>query len=61
MAFVRWRGNSADLLTTVYQEGRSRPVRLAELGGAYTLTYVLVRSCSPLGHPGRYGRIQWPT
>ena len=37
MAFVRWRGNSADLLTTVYQEGRSRQVRLAGLGGAYTV------------------------
>lgn len=37
MAFVRWRGNSADLLTTVYEEGRSRQVRLAGLGGAYTV------------------------
>ena len=35
MAFVRWRGNSAELLTTVYDQGRSRQVRLACLGGAY--------------------------
>lgn len=32
MAFVRWRGNSAELLTTVYEQGRSRQVRLAGLG-----------------------------
>ena len=37
MAFVRWRGNSADLLTTVYEGGRSRQVRLAGLGGRYTV------------------------
>ena len=37
MAFVRWRGNCADLLATVYEEGRSRQVRLAGLGGAYTV------------------------
>jgi hypothetical protein len=35
VAFVRWRGNSAELLTTVYDQGRSRQVRLAGLGGAY--------------------------
>jgi hypothetical protein len=35
MAFVRWRGNSAELLTTVYDQGRSRQLRLALLGGAY--------------------------
>ena len=32
MAFVRWRGNS---VTTLYDQGRSRQVRLACLGGAY--------------------------
>jgi len=37
MAFVRWRGNSAELLTTVYGQGRSQQVRLATLGGAYTV------------------------
>ena len=34
MAFVRWRGNSAELLMTVYDKGRSRQVRLACLGSA---------------------------
>ena len=37
LAFVRWCGNSADLLTTVYEGGRSRQVRLAGLGGRYTV------------------------
>lgn len=37
MAFVRWRGNSAELLTTVYEKGRSRQVRLACLGHAVRL------------------------
>ncbi len=37
VAFVRWRGNSADLLTTVYEGGRSRQLRLAGLGGRYTV------------------------
>lgn len=36
MAFIRWRGTSAELLTTVYKEGRSRQVRLACLSGAHT-------------------------
>ncbi len=35
MAFIRWRGNSAELLTTVYDRGHSRQVRLATLGGAF--------------------------
>ena len=35
MAFVRWRGNSAQLLTTIYEPGRSRQVRLAVLRGHY--------------------------
>jgi hypothetical protein len=37
LAFIRWRGNSAALLTTVYDQGRSRQVRLANLGGAYVV------------------------
>ncbi len=37
MAFVRWRGNTAELLTTVYDQGHSRQLRLASLGGAYTV------------------------
>ncbi len=35
MAFVRWRGNSAALVTTVYDKGRSRQVLLAALGCGY--------------------------
>jgi len=35
MAFVRWRGNSATLLATVYEQGRSRQILLAALGGGY--------------------------
>lgn len=38
MAFVRWRGNSAELLTTAYEHGRSRQIRLACLGGAYAVS-----------------------
>ena len=35
MAFVRWRGNSAALLITVYEKGRSRQVLLAALDCGY--------------------------
>jgi hypothetical protein len=35
MAFVRWRGNSATLLATVYEHGRSRQILLAALGSGY--------------------------
>ena len=31
MAFVRWRGNCAELLTTVYENGKSRQIVLANL------------------------------
>lgn len=37
MAFVRWRGNSAELLTSGYEQGRSQQLRLATVGGAYTV------------------------
>jgi len=37
MAFVRWRGNSAALLATVYEQGRSRQVLLAALGCGYAV------------------------
>jgi len=37
MAFVRWRGNCAQLLTTVYDQGRSRQVCLANLHSGYTV------------------------
>lgn len=35
MAFVRWRGNCAQLLTTIYEQGRSRQIRLAVLRHHY--------------------------
>ena len=38
MAFVRWRGNSAQLLATVYDQGSSRQVLLANLHGAFATT-----------------------
>ena len=38
MAFVRWRGNCAQLLATVTVEGRPRHQLLANLQGAYRTT-----------------------
>lgn len=38
MAFVRWRGNSATLLTTVYDSGKSKQVQLAALGCGYSVS-----------------------
>ncbi len=38
LAFVRWRGNSAQLLATGYDQGRSRQILLANLHGAYATT-----------------------
>lgn len=35
MAFVRWRGNSAQLLATVYENGRSKQITLASLPELY--------------------------
>lgn len=35
MAFVRWRGTCAELLATVYENGRSRQILLANLPGPY--------------------------
>lgn len=35
MAFIRWRGYSAQLLASVYENGRIRQVLLANLSGAY--------------------------
>ena len=44
MAFVRWRGRCAQLLATVYRDGRSKQVTLACLPGFYvpesTMRYV---------------------
>lgn len=44
MAFVRWRGNSATLLASVYEGGRSRQVRLANLGAGYGVSDSVRRS-----------------
>jgi len=38
MAFVRWRGNCAQLLMTEYAEGKSRQVLLANLNSSYFVT-----------------------
>jgi len=35
MAFVRWRGNNAALLATVYKQGASRQILLANLDSGY--------------------------
>jgi len=35
MAFIRWRGNSAQLLATVYEAGRTRQILLTNFHGAY--------------------------
>lgn len=35
MAFVRWRGTCAELLATVYENGRSRQILLTNLPGPY--------------------------
>ena len=56
MAFIRWRGNSAQLLTTIYEHGRSRQLRLATLGGAYTVAPE-VREAVTARFPGI--RVDW--
>jgi len=56
VAFVRWRGNSAELLTTIYDQGRSRQVRLACLGCAYTVD-PLVRTTVAERFPA--ARVDW--
>ena len=37
MAFIRWRGNSAQLVATRYDQGRSHQVVLAALGTGYRM------------------------
>lgn len=37
MAFVRWRGNCAQLLATRYEAGRSRQILLANLQSGYSV------------------------
>ena len=38
MAFIRWRGNCAQLLASVWRDGRSQQVLLINLGGAESVT-----------------------
>ena len=45
MAFVRWRGNTADLPTDVCDGGRRRQVRPAGLGGRYVQTSTHLLLC----------------
>jgi hypothetical protein len=40
MAFVRWRGTCAELLSTVYENGRSRQILLANLWHDHAADYV---------------------
>lgn len=50
MAFVRWRGNCAQLLATITDQGRPRHLLLANLHGAYRTTPSLwhqVAQCFP--------------
>ena len=56
MAFIRWRGNSAELLTTVYDHGRSRQVRLTTLGGAF---YVAPHIRAATGERFPHVHIDW--
>jgi hypothetical protein len=35
MAFVRWRGRYSQLVATVYEDGRSKKITLANLPGLY--------------------------
>lgn len=37
MAWIRWRGQSAQLLATVWENGKTRQRYLASLGGVYTV------------------------
>ncbi|NMP25040.1 hypothetical protein [Sulfobacillus harzensis] len=41
MAWVRWRGQSAQLLATVWEDGRSRQRVLANFHGAYSVSWSL--------------------
>lgn len=43
MAFVRWRGNCAQLLMTEYVKGKSRQVLLANLNSGYFVTIATKR------------------
>ena len=55
MAFVRWRGNCAELLTTVYENGKSRQILLANLPQDYAAGWV--REQVATNHPDI--RVDW--
>ena len=37
MAWIRWRGQSAQLMATIWHDGKTRQRYLASLGGVYTV------------------------
>ncbi len=41
MAWIRWRGNTAQLLATVWDHGKSRHQYLGSLGAVYTVPEVV--------------------
>ena len=55
MAFVRWRGNCAELLTTVYENGKSRQILLANIPQDYAAGWV--REQVATNHPNV--RVDW--
>ena len=55
MAFVRWRGNCAELLTTVYENGKSRQILLANIPQDYAAGWV--REQVATNHPNI--RVDW--
>ena len=56
MAFVRWRGNCAQLLATVSVQGRSRQICLANLEGRYAVPE-WIRTRVQAEHPAI--RVDW--
>ncbi len=50
MAFVRWRGCSAQLLTTVYENGRSKQIVLAKLPEFYASDLTKMRVAEKFPH-----------
>jgi hypothetical protein len=54
MAFVRWRGCSAQLLATVYENGRSKQIVLARLPEFYASDLTKMRVIVSKAAAGRY-------
>lgn len=55
MAFVRWRGCSAQLLATVYENGRSKQIALARLPEFYASDLTKMRVAEKFPHI----RVDW--